>query len=562
MKFTLPGYKIFNYLLIVLFTLLISSCDGNNRADIIFYNGSVLTVNEKNEVVESLVIKDGTIIFVGLQNEAFKYRSSKTKMIDLAGKSLLPGFIAVHEHPTLSSVFGGLVDVSGFKHKHNEEVWNELREAAKNTKEGEWIYAMGLDSILVPDLKLPTKEFLDSISSKHPIIIIAQSLHSFWANSKAFEELGITKDTPDPEVGSYYHKNEKGELSGLIVESKAVTPFLEKLKSPFRMTDRYEIVLNELLSNGFTSVASLGYNLPPFLAKYVSSKNFHPRIRQFFYLVNTELKYLPEQPDFDNKFFRINGIKLWHDGSPYMGGMYMEEPYNDNSFTRSLGIVSGSKGKPLLSEEELTSLAEKYMSNGWQVSIHSQGDKSNRDVLNSLRNIKKVNKNLPIRVEHSLLLPKDLMKEMGQLGITPSFHINHIYYYGDTLMDSILGEKRTEILLPVKAAFENNLHPTLHADSPMFPANAFSLMKTAITRKTKSGQVIGKDQSINIYEALRAMTINGAYQLGVQENSGSLEVGKWADLQILDKNPYNVSAESLEEIKVIQVFVNGKEQIN
>jgi predicted amidohydrolase YtcJ len=549
--------------LFLIFLFLFLTCSSSEEPDIIFYNGTILTINEQNDTFEAVAIKDGSIVAVGKYTDVFKLQGTLTKIYDLKGNTLLPGFIAAHEHPTLTAVFGGLVDVSGLSGNSNSMVWDNLKKAAETTPKGEWIYAMGLDPILTSDLIVPDKNFLDSISTEHPILIIAQSLHSFWANSKAFEDVGITEDTKDPGHGSYYQKNANGELTGYIVEAKAASPFLDELKSPLRMIGRYETVLNEYNKSGFTSVASLGYNIPPFLAKYISSKNFHPRIRQFFYLVPDELKYLPESPDTSNNFFQILGIKLWHDGSPYMGGMLIDEPYLDNDLTQKLGIQSGSKGQASIETKELSSLIDNALTKNWQVSIHSQGDLSNKQVLQSIQSISpRVSMNSkPIRIEHSLLVSKESLASYSKLGVTPSFHINHIYYYGDALNNSIIGKDRAERILPIKLAFELNMHPSLHADSPMFPANAFSLMKTATTRKTKSGVILGQDQAISIKEALRAMTINPAYQLGMSDKIGSIEVGKFADLQIINKNPYTVEASDLDTIETIQVFVNGREQI-
>ncbi|TGK84295.1 amidohydrolase [Leptospira montravelensis] len=550
--------KLRTLVLIFLFTV---SIGGKNteKADFIYYNGTILTVNDLDEIVEAIAIRDGILIAVGTKKEVFEHQDKNTILHDLEGKTLLPGFIASHEHPTLSALFSGMVDVSGFKNKSNEEVWGSLREAVKKTPKGEWIYAMGLDPALVPDLQIPTRKKLDELSVDHPIFIIAQSIHSFWANTKAFEEIGLSRSSKDPGNGSYYERDSEGDFTGYIVESAAAGPFLERLKSPLRIYNRYTLTLDNLLHSGFTSVASLGYNVPPLFAKIAASKNFKPRIRQFFYLVKDELKYLPGKPDSSDPYFQILGIKLWHDGSPYMGGMYLDDPYLNNSLTEKMGIAPGSNGNSHLTELEIIDLAKKYSDLGWQVSVHAQGDKSNREVLTALSKVESVTSKLPFRVEHCLLLPIENLPTMKKNRITPSFHINHLYYYGDVLQDSLLGETRANLILPVKSSFMNNLYPTLHADSPMFPADAFSLMQTAITRKTKSGRILGAKEAITNREAIRAMTVNGAYQIGMKDKLGSLEVGKWADMVILDKNPYDTRGEDFHKIQIQKVLLNGEE---
>ncbi|NCS92180.1 MAG: amidohydrolase family protein [Leptospira sp.] len=177
--------------LFLIFLFLFLTCSSSEEPDIIFYNGTILTINEQNDTFEAVAIKDGSIVAVGKYTDVFKLQGTLTKIYDLKGNTLLPGFIAAHEHPTLTAVFGGLVDVSGLSGNSNSMVWDNLKKAAETTPKGEWIYAMGLDPILTSDLIVPDKNFLDSISTEHPILIIAQSLHSFWANSKAFEEVGM-----------------------------------------------------------------------------------------------------------------------------------------------------------------------------------------------------------------------------------------------------------------------------------------------------------------------------------------------------------------------------------
>jgi len=352
-------------------------------------------------------------------------------------------------------------------------------------------------------------------------------------------------------------------LSGFIAEGRAAAPLLEGLKSPLPIYGRYVKTLDDLLANGFTSVASLGYNVPPLMARLASSKNFQPRIRQFFYLVEDELKYLPDAPAAaqQDPYFRVLGVKLWHDGSPYTGSMYTSAAYLDTPLAQALNIAPNSHGAAMIETTELHAKLEKYSRSGWQLAIHSQGDASNREVAAAIAlNQTKPAVDLPLRIEHSVLLPIDLMPRLAELRVTPSFHINHILYYGDALSASLIGPQMAQQVLPVKRAFELDMHPTLHADSPMFPPNAYSLMKTAITRKTSSGAHLNLEQAITIEQALRAMTINGAYQLGVADKTGSLEVGKWADLQIIKQNPYRTPTDALDRIELLSVYLAGRKQ--
>ncbi|MGI3131760.1 amidohydrolase [Halopseudomonas pachastrellae] len=532
-------------------------------SDLIFYGGPILTVNQQDEVVEALAVRDGVIVALGDTASVMTQRSANTRLIDLQGRALLPGFVAAHEHPTLTAVFAGAHDLSGFTHQSNAQVWSALRQAVADTPAGEWVYAGGLDALLVPDLKVPMREALDALAPDNPVLLISQTLHSAWANSMAFAEAGVTADTPDPGSGSFYERDEQGDFTGFIAETRAMAPFVAGLRAPLGLVGRYGETLDGYLSQGFTSVASLGYNLPPWMARLVALRDFRPRIRQFFYLVDSELQYLPDAPEQDDPYFRVLGVKLWHDGSPYTGSMLSSTPYLDSELGKMLGIEPGSHGAAMIGQDELVERLRRYSAAGWQVAIHSQGDESNRQVARALlAALPTEAASRQVRLEHSVLLPEDLLPELAKRGVSPSFHINHILYYGDRLADSIIGRHVAQQVLPVRRAFELQMHPSLHADSPMFPTEGYSLMQTAVTRQTSSGQTLNAAQAIDVRQALRAMTINAAWQLGIDQQAGSLEVGKWADLQIVDHSPYTVEAQRLHALQVQEVYVAGIRQFS
>lgn len=542
--------------------LALAGCDAEHGPDIIFYGGPILTVNSQDQVVQAIAIKNGLISAVGSQALLLKQQDEHTRLYDLQGHTLLPGFIAAHEHPTLTAVMNGAVDLSGFTYQTNAQVWDALRQAVRDTPKGEWIYARGIDPILVPDLRIPNRQELDAIAPDNPVLLTAQSLHSFWANSQAFAAAGITEQTADPGDGAYYQRDEHRQLTGFIAEARAAAPLQAELKSPWKIFGRYQQALDELNANGFTSVASLGFNVPPLMARLASSRHFQPRIRQFFYLIEDELKYLPGSPNNGDEYFRVQGVKLWHDGSPYTGTMYSSAPYLDSPLAKTLGISAHSHGAAMIDQATLQAKLQKYVSAGWQVAIHTQGDASNREVAAAIAQLSpQPAADRPIRIEHAIELPLELMPSLAALKVTPSFHINHILYYGDALNEALIGPAAAQQLLPVRRAFELDMHPTLHADSPMFPANGYSLMATAISRKTSSGASLNPAQAIDVQQALRAMTINGAYQLGIAEQVGSLEVGKWADLQIVANNPYSTPTEQLAQTRVLAVYLAGRQQV-
>lgn len=544
----------------VIGSLLISAC-GSEAPDTIFRGGPILTVNAQDAVVQALAVRDGVITAVGTEAEVLATQGPHTEVVDLQGRTLLPGFVGAHEHPAITAVFDGAINLSGFTYKTNAEVWDALRREVAKVPKGQWIYASGLDAILTPDLKIPHRTELDAIAPDNPLVLVSQTLHSFWANSKAFEAAGITRDTPNPSQASYYERDAQGAFTGFIAETRAAQPLLKDLKAPWKLYSRYVDVLDGLLAQGFTSVASLGYNVPPILARVAASRHLRPRIRQYVYLIEDELQYLPSSPDNGNDYFKVLGIKLWHDGSPYTGSMYTSMPYLDSALGRTLGIQPGTHGSALIPADALVDKLRSYTAQGWQVAIHSQGDASNREVLAAVQQAGALPGTAPVvRVEHGVFMPTDSVAQAAKLGVSPSFHIHHIKYYGDALAHSIVGLAAAQQTLPVRTAFALGVRPTLHADSPMFPPRGFALMQTAMNRATGLGLLLNAPEAITAQQALRAMTIHGAYQLRMEHQTGSLEVGKWADLQVVDRNPYATPVPELDRLRTLAVYVGGKPQ--
>ncbi|HEY8567827.1 amidohydrolase [Microbulbifer sp.] len=542
------------------------ACTESPDADRIYINGEIVTVDDKDTVASALAIKDGKITAIGTREEVSALAGARTETIDLNGKALLPGFIAVHEHPAISAVFRNFVDMSGFRHHTAAEAWQALENAIADAPQGEWIYAMGLDPVLLEGLQLPDRNSLDQMAPHNPVFILAQSMHTAWVNSAALAAMGIDEQTPDPGEGSYYGRGNDGRLNGTLVEKQALEPFLATHKNPFNVTSAYAGVLTDLRRAGYTSVASLGFNMPAWLARWASMEYWQPRIRQFFYYRGDNLDKLSGYPEADGDFFRVRGAKFWYDGSPYSGSMVVEQAYLDSHLAEELGIAHGSHGEPVISAEQLRDQFQELNDRGWQIATHVQGDRAAQEYLQILQQLYD---SLPEtrrqefvarrhRLEHGLLLSKEMLPAFARLGISPSFHINHIYYYGDALNTALLGPERTQRMLPVKSAFELGMHPTLHSDSPMFPAEPFSLMQTAITRRSREGIAIGQAEALTPSQALRTMTINAAWQLGMEKEIGSLEVGKRADLVILDRNPLSTPAENLREIRVLETRVAGR----
>ncbi|MRR17834.1 MAG: hypothetical protein EG826_15405, partial [Deltaproteobacteria bacterium] len=235
----LPISRLFLHLVAcALLTLLFAGCAATEPNRMIFHGGDIITMSETPAgAVEAVLVENGKIVSTGARDAILKHRTADTRIIDLQGKTLMPGFIAVHTHPDLSAYLHGYVDLSGFTYRTKEEVWAKLKQTVAQTPKGQWIFCRGFDPMLVAGLTAPDIGFLDALAPDHPVLILAQSIHSAWANTPAFKKMGITAATPDPAPGSYFEKDGRGNLTGFIVETAAVKVMSEDVLKTFDIKD-------------------------------------------------------------------------------------------------------------------------------------------------------------------------------------------------------------------------------------------------------------------------------------------------------------------------------------
>lgn len=535
-------------------------------ADTIFMGGDIITVDDSNPTAEALAVKDGKITGVGRRDEVLQKKGPETQMINLAGKTLMPGLIEPHSHPVISALLYDWVDVSGINNATGEEVMERLRKAAADAKPGEWIAAFGYDPVQIRDLKGLNADLLDGISTENPIFVMIQSMHTVYVNHKAFEVAGITNDSPQPEGGTYV-KDKDGKLTGRILELGAVETLLAHLIQEYheKGSELFEKQIRRYARVGYTTVGALGI-FPVFvnwtsIMKELIEPDDCP-IRMTVMNKTTDLEQ-GISIDFGIQSDRLSaaGAKFWYDGSFPSGTVFLEEPYlNSELMQERLGVPRDTCGFSMMPKETFKELVQKYHDQGHQIAIHAHGDRGIRDVIDVYEDVLRVS---PLddhrhRIEHCGLFPVDEMERAVRLGLTPSWHINYIYYFGEAMRDEIIGTERANVLMPIAAANNAGLRSSLHNDSPMFPADPFKLMRTAVTRRTRKGETVGEDQAITIDEAIKAVTINAAYQLFLEDKVGSLEKGKLADMVVLSENPKKIDPLQLDEIQVMETYRDGR----
>jgi predicted amidohydrolase YtcJ len=470
-KFKMKKYILLFLCILIIGVIYTAFSDYNHDNDTIYYGGDIITMRDSTDKIEAMYVKNGKIIETGTKEAILKLKSPNTQLIDLQGKTLMPGFFDAHGHFDFATVFADMVDISGIKYRKAADVWRIVEDKSKNGQAGEWLFFYGLDPALTQGVVTPSLHYLDSIAPDKPIVILTKALHVFYANSVAFSTLGITDKTPDPSNASYYERDANGKLTGGIVEQAALEPIRLKLQDIAKKNylQNTEKVMADYAHYGVTSAVNMGlsntnknvlalyehiaaehatpvHNLLQLMGKLPKRK---PNPRIFLYLRKEYEAFLPEKVDNGDDFFKIVGIKMWYDGSPYVGSMFLKNPYIRSNFTiNDIHLGPNHTSESLIKPEELEQLIEKYQAKGWQMAIHAQGDIANQEVIDVYE---KIHKKHPInafrhRIEHCMLLPKTAVNALKNMGISPSFHINHLLYYGDFLKSDIIGDERGDMI--------------------------------------------------------------------------------------------------------------------
>ncbi len=533
-------------------------------ADTIITGGPIETIATGGS--EAVAVSGGRISAVGRLDEVMEHRGRNTEVVDLAGHALVPGLIEPHTHPDLSAQFYSWVDVSGFTHSDVSGVQSALEAAVGAAEPGEWIYAFGLDFMLTEGLGTWDRERLDALAPDNPLVVLIQSMHTAFANSAALAGAGVDESTPDPGGGGVYVRDGAGRLTGRVEEMPAIVALmLHSFPDPAEFDTLLADQYRRYAQVGITTVGMAGTFLGGGdFAQYRSmADSAAVPLRMVAYMRHEEAlqsTWRPDEPE--SELFRVSGVKLWYDGSPYTGTMLLDDPYLETDLCCcTLGVEAGSTGRANFDPSDLEELLGELDSAGWQVLTHAQGDRACRETLDLYERVlsrRPAGAQHRWRVEHCALITHDDLGRAARLGVSPSFHVDHVRWYGPELRDSIIGAERAERLMPVRSAFDHGHRVSLHADSPMYPPGPLRLAGTAASRRTRQGDRLGADQAVSVRQAMRTITIDAAWQLGMDAELGSIEVDKIADFTVLERNPLDCEADELDSVEVVGTWLGGR----
>ncbi|MFI0350844.1 amidohydrolase [Actinomadura sp. 9N407] len=537
-------------------------------ADLIFTGGPVVTVAPGAPEAEALAVTGGVITAVGAAADVLALRTERTRMVDLGGRALLPGFVEPHGHPTSVALVLAppSVDVRPFVAPSGADVMDRIQRALDEAPAGTPLMCYGIDVLLQAGLTLPTMASLDALAPANPVVILSNSGHSAWGNSAMFALAGITRDTPDP-AGSQIVRGPDGALTGEVRETSAVVRMTRPVVEHGRATilDRLRWSYDMHAAAGLTTVADLAYNpaLDPAVAALAAEPGCPIRVRS--YEVGTPETAAgpghaaPGRSPAGALYEQI-GMKLWADGTPWQGNIATTFPYLDTEATRRLGLEPCHHGEMNYSPEQLTELATAFARQGWQVACHVHGDVSADAVLDAFEYARaSAPSDWRPRMEHCGALNPEQFARASELGVTVSLFIQHLYYWGDVLIDDLFGSEHGARWMSARSALDAGLRVSLHNDGQCSPADPLGNIATAVGRRTRgTGRVLAPEQRITVDEALRAQTLDAAWQLHLDDEIGSLEVGKRADLVVVSGDPRTVSLDELYELEVVTTYLGGR----
>jgi predicted amidohydrolase YtcJ len=530
----------------------------NNLESILYYNGDIITMKgNAPEYKEALIVKGEKIQFVGSKDEAMKVVGDNFKSIDLKGNTLLPGFIDGHAHfasfsaqaigaKILPPPDAGAKDIPSLIEILKK--WNTPENRALTG----WIFGMGFDDSVLEEKRFPTKHDLDQVSTEYPIMIVHISGHFAVVNSKALKLLKINSTTKNPEGGII--RRENGTEPNGVLEELAAIPYMLKVLNPIskEAADHFFEAGQEMaLSFGYTTAQEgrAMENHELLVAASQSDKLKLDVVSYVDYLFVDKFMNSKWNSSHYNNHYRIGGVKLTLDGSPQGRTAWRTLPY----LIPPDGAKKGYLGYPAIPKDSsVIAIYDKAFKNNWQIHTHANGDAAMDQMIRTMKPVvaKYGNNNRRNVLIHGQYIREDQLDSFKDLDVIASLFPLHTFYWGDWHKE-IIGDSLANTISPTRTALNKGLKITIHTDAPVALPNLMRMIGISVDRKSRSGQIIGEKERLTPYEALQAITTWSAYQHFEEHQKGTLEVGKLADMIILDKNPLKASPSEIKEIKVL-----------
>lgn len=536
-------------------------------ADTVYLKGDVVTLDPANSRAEAVATLGDRIVAVGTSARIGRMAGPGTRTVDLAGKTLAPGFIEPHNHFILYGPWAlGRVDLSSppvGRIRNIRELQDALRERAAQTPKGEWVLGFGYDDTLLEEGRHPTRRDLDRVSTEHPIAISHTTMHMLAANSPALERAEVDPDTPQPTGGRIRKDPQTGAPEG-VFEELAMELIFRRLPRPgpdqrlawLRKSE--EVFLRQGVTSAHdAAVAFPGIGADDIAVYQQASARGDLRLRITMMI---EARFLLKQAGgfltgFGSDRLKIGPAKIIGDGSIQAYTAWLTRPY----FLPFKGDANYC-GYPVTPPEELNRIVMEAHCAGCQISAHGNGDAAIDAILEAFRRAQEAcpRPDARHRIEHCQTVREDQLDLIARLGVSPSFFVSHTFYWGDRHKNIFLGPERASRINPLKSALKRGIKFSIHSDCPVTPVSPLFCVSAAVNRVTGSGNILGPEFRLTPEEALRAVTGFAAWQNFEEGSKGSIEPGKLADFAVLAENPLEGSPEKIKDIRVTEVIIGGK----
>ena len=562
--------KLLLYLVVLTYVFSLVYCGDTQqeRAETvrIFHGGTIMTVDKDFSEAEAIAIQGKKIIAVGTLKEVKSTAAENSEMVNLQNKVMLPGFVDPHAHVISFAPIRFLTENIGVaKFKTTDEALNRLKEIAREREKGEWILASSWDPSVQEGVPALTIKELDDVSKDHPIFVLNTSGHLAYVNSKAFKVAGIPEDIENP-PGAEYVRDANGKLNGVIKNNVAFLPIWSANPAAAEMdlTEALISLLNEFNKYGITTTSEFALGAATqsaaeadLLFAASQREDFTARVMAYpMYTMNDKWDEAGTKMYDGNGLAKIVGFKLIADGSNQGFTGLQREAYYSHSQEGNLGVA-------YMSVNEMMGIAEHRVKQGWHLALHGNGDKAIDNILTVMQQLKDKGydiASLRPRIEHCSILHDDQIEKMKQLGVSASFLIGHVHYWGTFMRDSVFGPDKVQLLDRCASVEKEGIRFSLQSDFAVTEPDMLKLVEIAVVRNTfkEPDYILAPQESISVESAIRAITIEAAWQLMSDDIIGSLETGKYADFVILEKDPRKVDPSNISEIAVLETWMNGR----
>jgi len=520
--------------------------------DLVLYNANILTADVEQPRAQAIAIAGGRFLAVGSDEDIRRLSKRGTRQVDLGGKTVVPGFIDAHTHPSYA----------GIRHlrwvdcdlRSITEIQNAIRQRAAKTPPGDWVIGFKYDDTKTKEGRKLTRQDLDTAAIDHPVFIEHRGGHTAYVNSLAIRRAEISDTTPDPPGGKFDRDPACGRLNGGLREN-ATAPSRKLLPTNFtrdEMRQGVKLISQMMVRTGVTSVHDAEGTPEDLLAYQDAREAGELSFRVYCFLQYEFLERMTAagvRTGLGDEWLRVGAVKLVCDGSISERTARLSQPYVGRP--NDYGIL-------LHSEEELYANARKAHEAGWQIGTHANGDAA-IDIM--LRIYERLQREMPrrdprYRLEHCTVVNPSLIQRIRALGAIPTPFSTYVYYHGEKMRE--YGPERLEWMFAVRSFLDAGIRVTQASDYPPGPFEPMMALRSEVTRTDSHGNTWGPRQRVTVEEALRVGTMNGAYASFEEHQKGSISAGKLADLVVLGKDPMRVDPMSLIDIPIERTMAGGR----